>query len=158
MQRQRVRRVISDRPADNDSVRSFAAWWMRNKPLTLNVPDGVRWNAGFAGITLYRDGPFQVQLFVVKPNAASPRHAHPNIDSVEYGIAGSDTFDSDRNLRIGGLICVAPNEMHTAAADDEGGAFFSIQKWLNGVQPSSVELDWTGAPIDQHHAAELAAN
>lgn len=128
---------------------------MRHKP--IEVPgDGIRWNEGFAGVTLYRNGPFQVQLFVVKPNARSTRHAHPNIDSVEYGIAGDDTFESERNFRLHGLIMVAPGEMHTAAAREQGGAFFSIQKWLNGAIPSSVELDWTGEPLDQNHALQLS--
>lgn len=141
-------------PLPEESVRAFAVWWMKHKPFRVPA-DGVRVYEGVYGLTLYREGPFQAQMFIVKPNSGSPKHAHPNIDSVEYGIAGADTFTSDRNHRIHGLICVAPMEFHTAAADKNGGAFISFQKWLNGTQPTSVELDWVGEPIDQDHAAGL---
>lgn len=142
------------RPDDGSHVRKFAVWWMRHKPFKVPA-DGVRVFTGVSGLTLYRDGPFQVQMFIVAPNAGSPEHAHPNIDSVEYGLAGADTFKSTNNTRFKGLICVAPSEFHTAAADARGGAFLSIQKWINGIEPSSVELDWIGASIDQKHAAML---
>lgn len=144
----------TERPGDGATIRAFAVWWMRHK--VFSVPaGGVRVFEGVYGLTLYRDGPFQVQLFIVAPNAGSPEHAHPNIDSIEYGLAGADTFTSERNFRLHGLICVAPGERHTAAAREEGGAFISIQKWLNGVEPSSVELDWIGKPIDAAHAAQI---
>jgi len=152
-------RVETPCPGPNASIREFAIWWMRNKPFLVpeDPTDAVRSYSGVNGITLFRQEPFQVQLFIVKPNRSSGRHAHPNIDSIEYGLAGADTFESDRNFRLHGLICVAPNEMHTAHADEKGGAFISIQKWLNGVKPSSVELDWTGGPMDQEHASFLGA-
>lgn len=147
-------------PGPDASIREFAVWWMRNKPFKVpaNASDAVRSYDGVNGITLFRDGPFQVQLFIVKPNRTSGPHAHPNIDSIEYGLAGADTFESDRNFRLHGLICVAPGEFHTAHADDQGGAFISIQKWLNGIAPTSVELDWVGEAMDCDHAAELEAS
>lgn len=143
-----------DPPSGDADIRAYAAWWNRHRP--IRVPDdGVRVYDGVYGVTLHRHGPFQAQLFIVAPNRGSPRHAHPNIDSLELGIAGADTFVSDRNYRFKNLICVAPNEFHTAAADEKGGAFISFQKWLNGVAPSSVELDWIGEPIDHGHASQL---
>jgi quercetin dioxygenase-like cupin family protein len=141
----------------DDSVRSFAVWWLRHKPFRPPV-DAVTHVGGFSGVTLYRQGQFQVQFFIAKPNASAPKHSHPNIDSVEYGIAGAgqDTFKSERNVHIGGLFMIAPCETHTAQAGPGGGAFLSFQKWLNGVEPSSVELDWSGEPIDEMHAKEIA--
>ena len=144
-------------PKPDESVRKFAVWWMKNKPFRVPPEDGIRAYEGVYGVTLYREGPFQAQLFIVKHGEGSPEHCHPNIDSVEYGIAGADTFTSERNHRIHGLICVAPGELHTAAADEHGGAFISFQKWLNGVKPSSVELDWEGGPIDKSHAESIDA-
>ena len=141
-------------PGPDESVRKFAVWWMKDKPFEV-PPDGIRAYEGVYGITLYRKGPFQAQMFIVKHGAGSPEHSHPNIDSVEYGIAGADTFTSERNHRIHGLICVAPGEKHTAAADENGGAFISFQKWINGKAPTSVELDWEGAPIDHTHEADI---
>jgi quercetin dioxygenase-like cupin family protein len=146
-------------PPETASVREFAVWWLRHRPLRVPSADAVRHVEGFAGVTLFRDGPFQAQLFVVRPGQRSTVHAHPNIDSVEYGLAGDgeDTFTSERNRRLGALVMIAPGEMHAAGAGAGGGAFISFQKWLNGVAPSSVELDWSGAPMDPEHAAQIGS-
>ena len=137
------------------TLRKFAVWWLRNKPFKVPATDGIRYYEDVSGITLFREGQFQVQMFIVKPNCASPRHAHPHIDSIEYGLYGDDTFDSDRNFRLHGLICIGPGEFHTAAARERGGAFISIQKWQDGHTPTSVELDWVGASLDSSHAAQI---
>jgi quercetin dioxygenase-like cupin family protein len=146
-----------EKPSHTADIREFAVWWLRTRPFSVPQTGAVRYLNGFAGVTLYRDGPFQVQLFIVRPDCVSPSHAHPNIDSVEYGLAGSgqETFTSERNRRVGALVMIAPGELHAAGAEETGGAFISIQKWLNGVEPSSVELDWTGAPIDEAHEREI---
>lgn len=149
-------RNTAEAPAPDWTSRRFAVWWLRHRPFmvpTEGVP-AVRYYHDFAGVTLYRHGQFQAQMFVVRPRQESPWHSHPNIDSVEYGLAGSGegTFRSTRNARLGPLILIAPGEGHVAAAGPAGGAFISFQKWLNGVLPSSVELDWRGAVIDTQHA------
>ncbi len=150
--------MTPEAPSADWPVRKFAVWWLRAKPLAVPQDSGaVRYYDGFAGITLYRQPPFQVQLFVVRPNGMSPWHAHPNIDSVEYGLAGDGigTFRSERSAHAGPLILIEPSEGHEAGSGPAGGCFFSIQKWLNGVAPSSVELDWTGPSIDDTHHTDL---
>jgi quercetin dioxygenase-like cupin family protein len=148
---------MRDAPHPSWSARRFAVWWLRAKPFNIPAADAVRWYTDFTGVTLYRTAPFQVQLFIVRASRVSPWHSHPNIDSVEYGIAGDGqaSFASERNLRIGGLVLIAPGEGHEAGAGPSGGAFISLQKWLNGVEPTSVELDWEGSSIDDQHHKEL---
>lgn len=140
------------------NVREFALWWLRAKPFK-QPPDNIVHTGPFAGVTLFREGPFQVQMFIGKPGATAPAHRHPNIDSVEYGVGGNgeQNFKSERNAHRGALFFVEPNELHIAQAGSSGGAFISIQKWLNGVEPTSVEQDWIGDPLDEKHAAEIGA-
>lgn len=144
-------------PPATASVRKFAVWWLRHKPFQVPMDEPIRFYSDFAGVTLFRDGPFQVQLFITHPNRTSPWHAHPNIESVEYGICGGTQsfFRTERNSQIAGLMMVDAGEFHEAGAGDIGGSFISLQKWINGVQPSSVELDWVGAPIDANHLSQL---
>lgn len=144
-------------PSNESSVRDFAVWWLRNRPFSVPKSDAVLYYDGFAGVTLFRHENFQVQLVIVKPDHKSPSHSHPNIDSVEYGLAGDGegTFESDRNARFGPLVFIEPGESHTAGAGHTGGAFISIQKWINGTTPTSVELDWNGTPLDKNHAELL---
>lgn len=136
-------------------VRAFAAWWLRERPPFVVPADGVRVHPGIHGLTVFREGPFQAQLFIVAPHGSAPAHAHPNVDSVEYDLSKAGTFTSERNCRIGGFLCVAPGEVHTAKADARGGSFISFQKWLNGVPPSSVENDWRGEVISEAHAQSI---
>jgi hypothetical protein len=133
-------------------VKKFALWWLRNGKPTNHVPDAVTHVGDFSGVTLFREGPFQAQLFIVRPNGKSPVHTHPNVDSVEYGLAGDgqDSFTSERHAKSGPFYMIAPGEAHTAAAGCSGGAFISFQKWLNG-KPTSIEKDWIGDLLDERH-------
>lgn len=139
------------------SIRKFAVWWLRTKPFTPSA-DPIRIIKGgtILGFTLYRSAPFQVQLFILSPNQDAPSHAHPNIDSIEYHLAGHADFRMDQDVHmLAGMFHVPPGEFHTATAGPGGGSFLSIQKWLNGHSPSSVELDWEGAPMDRNHYNQL---
>lgn len=158
--------VVPDQcPLDESAdVQEFAAWWMTEKPFNPPQVGATRFVGDISGVTLYRERQFQVQLFIGRPHATAPMHSHPNVDSIEIPFAGlalfqcarSEFFRGEWDTHILPNVHVAPHEMHDAQVCSQGGAFISIQKWLNGVPPSSVELDWDGAPIDAHHAAAIS--
>lgn len=143
------------------TVQDFAKWWLQNKPFNTPVESPIRFIAGFTGVTVFREGPFQVQLFTALPNTDAPRHTHPNVDSMEVFICGDIDFSSERDERSGfgpgTTVHVEPSEPHGAKVGAQGVCFFSVQKWIGAKPPSSVELDWTGAPLDGQHAQELTA-
>lgn len=138
-------------------IRRFAVWWLRGKPFAPPADFMSVYRGGDAGLglTLYRHGPFQVQLFIARPNVHFPRHRHPHIDSAEFHLAGFNEFKSERNQWLGPFLMVAPTEWHVAESGPEGSSFISIQKWLNGVAPTSVELDWEGDAIDDGHSQAI---
>jgi quercetin dioxygenase-like cupin family protein len=138
------------------TAKQFAVWWLREgKPFQPPAAPTIQVGK-FAGVTLYREGPFQVQLFIAQPGAFAPAHTHPNVDSVEIFVQGSGAIEVLGRKQSGRFVTVKPGDAHTAVAHEHGGSFLSVQKWLNGVQPTSVERDWDGAPIDDAHAKELA--
>lgn len=106
------------------------------------------------GVVLYRDAPWQVQLFSVSPNGEIPDHIHPNVDSYEIYLSGEIAFRHsgiyittpemwvDTTKLFGLKIRVLPNDSHGGSFGPKGGAFLSIQHWLNNVPPSSVGYDW----------------
>lgn len=138
-------------------IRRFAVWWLRGKPFAppADFMSVYRGGAAGMGVTLYRYGQFQVQLFIARPNVHFPRHRHPHIDSAELHLAGFNDFKSERNQWLGPFLMVAPTEWHVAESGPDGSSFISIQKWLDGVAPTSVELDWEGGFIDYKHAAAI---
>lgn len=129
---------------------AFMRSWLQDKPM---LPLEVMFYEGITGITLWRDGPFQVQLFIVAPNVGSPEHAHPNIETIDMGIFGDDD-NIVGGRKHGPFVLVRAGEKHIAKAGPRGGAFYSFQHWLNGVQPTSVLLDWQGNAHDLRHAIE----
>lgn len=144
------------RPDDSASVTQFCKWWLRYRPFVVPNQGAIRNVGDYRGITVYRDGPFQVQLFISAPHGVATPHTHPNIDSVEVHVGGDGEFVADSSTHHFGMLRILPGENHGATTGPEGIAFFSVQKWLNGVKPSSVELDWGGEPLDQAHAKDLA--
>jgi hypothetical protein len=119
-------------------------------------------------VTWYRNGPFQVQLFVVPPNYVIPEHTHPNVDSFEVYLGGQirfslhgefvypeedftvpDEFGLSKNRAK--VIRVLPDALHGGVFGESGGVFMSVQKWLNGVQPTCVGSDYTGVVMGEKH-------
>jgi hypothetical protein len=112
-----------------------------------------------------RDGPYQVELFIVPPNYIIPEHVHPNVESYEMFLGGDISFSHsgrwvDRDGLImrrdapdmrGALVPVETNDLHGGAFGPRGGVFMSIQKWLNGISPHSVSADYTGPVMGAHH-------
>lgn len=89
------------------------------------------------------------------------QHRHPNVDSYEVPLCGQIDFyvngkpiSTPERIRAisprgqsgvyGSYTRILPTDWHGAAFGSGGGAFMSVQHWLNGVPPSSVGLDWEG--------------
>jgi hypothetical protein len=119
------------------------------------------------GTCLYRDGPWQVEMFTYPASASGGEivdHRHPNVDSVEVHVVGDIYFrvngrqiatrqqyemtdERGRQLAAGQSLRIKPRDWHGATIGPRGGTFLSLQHWLNGVEPSSVGLDWEGSPL-----------
>jgi len=164
----------------NDHLTEFLQWYLENPqklytPLENSIhftgPAGTDARGelkdetsgiqhGVSAVTIYRDDPFQVQLFIASPNLFIPPHKHPNVDSYEVALRGmefnlhGETIlplywcmkgheNSNLPFEWYNTIRVLPDSSHSAQAASDGGAFLSVQQWLNGVKPSSVGDDWS---------------
>lgn len=119
-------------------------------------------------ILLYREPPYQVQLFAAPENTIIPEHTHPNVDSYEVYVGGNINFshsgkyvftddqikeDPDFKTAVsrGKVIRVLPNDWHGGTFGPGGGVFLSVQKWLNGVEPHCVAADYIGVVMGEDH-------
>jgi len=125
-------------------------------------------------MTLFRHPPYQVELVVLLPNSPAwpGEHRHPNVDSYEVAWYNSVDFTKNGELcngpelvvpvQIGGVVdnrlCVRllPTDWHGTTPLKKGAALISVQKWLNGVTPTSVGLDWDGEPTTPGHKTILS--
>lgn len=129
-----------------DDLEEFKTWWESTRIFNTPKESPLDCVGIIYGVVLYRQGPYQVQLFILPPNSVIEPHTHPNVDSFEVFIGGDiDFFLGDELFNqntIGDPIRVAPTAWHGGKFGPNGGCFLSIQKWLNGVAPTSVGHDW----------------
>jgi hypothetical protein len=141
-----------------DTLEAFLVWWLKSKPLKPPFTNDMLMIDGMAnGAVLYRDGPFQVQLFIIQPHTEIVEHTHPNMDSYEVYLGGDIEFSHSgkkqteiETLRdvdgvcseYGKVIRVKPNDIHGGKFGDKGGLFLSVQHWINGASPTSANIEW----------------
>jgi hypothetical protein len=129
-----------------DDLEQLLHWWRKNRAINTPTEFPTNFNTTWSGVVLYRKPPYQVQLFIVHPNSEIVPHLHPNVDSFEVFVGGDISFMHngqwfDQN-KLGFPIRVKPNDWHGGKFGKRGGAFLSVQKWLNDVPPTSVDEDW----------------
>lgn len=127
----------------------FALDWMREKPFAF--PLDWRYSHGkVSSLILYRKGNLQTQLFHADGELKVPKHTHPNVESMELALDGEFNLQSKgRGLRHGFFEVEAGIEHWGYGISP---LFLSFQRWLNGVQPTSIVLDWEGEDLEQANA------
>jgi hypothetical protein len=149
----------------DDELTRFARWWLEHRSF---VPPGDAYmQAGCnTGLVLFRQPPWQVQLFICAPDGEIVDHSHPHVDSYEIYVTGDVYFrhrgktvlTPEMISNIGPMslsIRVLPTDLHGGSVGPRGGSFISIQHWIDR-EPSSVHLSWDGPPLDQEHQVYLA--
>lgn len=148
------------------NLAAFARWFLAQPFGSLRPPRSLsllyRTEGGcVTSVVLHRDAPYQVELFAGPGPGHFPPHRHPSVDSFEVMLGGDIGFtlrgkrlfseqqlaavaDDGTSIVRGAMIRVRPGDLHGAEIGPAGGAFLSIQRWLNGVQPTSVGLNWEG--------------
>lgn len=124
-------------------------------------------------VTWLREGPYQVQMFIVPPNYIIPEHTHPNVDSYEIMLGGRVVFSKNgrwvtedgfevvntskppMSPRRGCVVRVRPNDKHGGVFGSKGGVFMSVQHWLNGVEPHCVAMDYDGQTLGDRHLSDV---
>ena len=156
-----------------DDLAAFIKWFMTSAGPIAMVPFDKPFHMidGVVAITLYRKAPYQVQMFICPPNQIIPEHTHPNVDSFEVYVGGDVRFSLDGKWQstaderkpngegMAGIraqtIRVKPESVHGGVMGPQGGVFVSVQKWINGVDPSCVAADYVGAVMGPEHFASV---
>jgi len=120
-------------------------------------PDNITVTDGITGIILHREGPFQLELFIVPGDKANiPLHTHPGVDSIEIQFAGGEgcifisegiRYNFDRPLTT---IFVPEYALH-GSEGAEALSFMSAQHWKHGDARRSIIESWTGDMLGKDH-------
>ena len=163
-----------------DELDDFLTWFLAQGPVLGKVPimsavtalgtDNLGGNV-MSGVW-YRNKQFQVELFMIAGPWTIPEHTHPNVDSYEVLLGGQIRFsrdgrwmipntyqlDSNENgtsLYRGETVRVNHDTPHGGVVGPGGAMFFSVQRWLNSVEPHCVALDWNGYTASQEQLEKL---
>lgn len=172
--------LLLQTPDLNDPLTRFLHWFLE-RPIaliTLQYPNALIAHASVVTLTLFRSSEFQVELVILLPGAAAwpGEHRHPDVDSYEVAMFNCVDFTkngvtcngpemlvpvqvtNEGEPVIQHCMCVRlrPTDFHGTVPLKEGGCLLSVQRWLNGVVPTSVGKNWLGAPVTPGHAAILA--
>jgi len=167
-----------------DKLETFCDWFLREMPVLGMVParNAVDRFEQVTSLLLYRNAPFQVQMFLTEKEFIVPEHTHPNVDSIEVYLGGDIKFSHGGKFvgrdkwvrgesgipappaglgmeegrlgtshRRGMMIRVRPNDVHGGLTGKGGGAFLSVQHWLNDLKPHCISNDWSGIAMGTDH-------
>ena len=136
-----------------------------------SVHDGITRIGEYTGLVLYRQSPYQVELWILPPNMQSTEHSHPNVDIFLVHVTGDLKVWVGEELVLGpvqtvpdkngvtrsngNFIRIKPGQLHRAETGPLGGAFMNIQLWVDG-KPRSTDSDWKGDALNEDHKKKLA--
>ncbi len=152
------------------SLEEFAQWYKDNNyPIRPPFEDPVYVTDISYSYVLYREGQYQAELYLVRPNTSSPDHSHPGVENIimvwggdihtrQNGVfqdlsSNYQTPADDGTNKLFG-VCgqkITDQETHALIVGNKGGAFLSLEKWPEGVTPNSVTINWEGEPVDPGH-------
>lgn len=150
-----------------NSLESFFLWYKTNGYPFKPPIDGAVFVTDIAySYCLYRHGKFQVEIYLVKPNAHSPEHSHPGVENIIM-LMGGDAFAGGKHLPhnpaevrdVFGLCGpkITDADTHSLVTGAKGAAFLSVEMWPDNITPTSLSVNWKGDTCGPTHSALLTA-
>lgn len=151
------------------TVQEFMNWWIKSgHPIKPPFEKPIHTTDIAYALCLYREGRFQVELYVCKANTESPRHKHPNVESISMYLTGNLSFAKageeftdlskyqieradGAHLLLGRFVESNDGKEHALRVGPEGGAFLIFEHWKDR-DPSSVTMHWDGELVGNKHA------
>ena len=141
-------------PSSWTNVDEFADWYMA-AGMPMMIPSNAQvFCADVAtSISLFRRGRFQVELYLMHPEATTPIHAHPGMDSLIVQLGGGSVSGTDAVTGLseewgmkGGVLYSGNKHGGKDLEVSTGGcAMLTFEHWPEGVEVTSAAILWSGA-------------
>jgi hypothetical protein len=134
-------------PESWDTVEEFCDWYITNG-MPMKFPENVEIFStdDATSVCLFRKGQFQVELYLILPKPNLPKHEHPNVEAIEVRLDNTDRIEGEV-LRKGQSHGPGIRVM----AEERGFPLISVQKWLNGIKPTTISTCWKGKTVGPKH-------
>ena len=157
----------------NDDLTGFMLWYLNSCSNKFQVPfeNPILFAGDHTSCTLFRHGPYQVELVTVKPNGITYGHRHPDVDNYLVYLTGATLmyqgekiltdeqgYETEKNGKAFAYmnkIRVKPNELHGGEAGPRGSSFLTVQKWLSGIAGQSIANNWDGEFLSEDHKIKV---
>lgn len=158
-------------------IDEFTTWYIENGyPLKPPKTDPIYETDHSLSAIVFREGRYQVELYMLAPNWATPNHGHPGIEykiillngtiggtkNLEYvndSAPWADVANPDgTNVLFGHAIDFSGDDYHQVDVGPKGGLIAITQKWDEGLEMSSQSVQYVGDPIGPHHETRIAVN
>ena len=150
------------------TVEEFRDWYMGNgMPIRPPFKNPVFATDNAMSLCLFREGRFQVEMYISEPNSTSPPHTHPGVESafvylagnIQFNLEGRDNPDVQQwqvaspdgyHSLLGKTVSSPDGIPHWLGIGPEGGAFLSFEYWKE-QDPVSVTVNWNGDSVGAEH-------
>lgn len=153
-----------------NTLEEFAEWYKKEGfPIRPPFEDPIYVTDISYSYVLYREGQYQAELYLVRPNTSSPDHSHPGVENIIMVWGGDVSFKQNQTYhdltkyyeepsengtnKLFGMCSdkLTDSQTHALFAGNKGGAFLSLEKWPEHIRPNSVTINWAGEPVDENH-------
>ena len=158
-----------------NDVEEFADWYEKEGFPFLPPQNNAIYRTNNASVVvLYRKGQYQVELYIADADDVTPEHNHPGIESIIMYISGDGNTTLNGNAiadptpfwnmtNLNGTsylfkqrVRLDPKDTHGLSTGPRGFAFLSIEKWPDGITPTSVSVHWDGETTGEIHDAQIS--
>jgi hypothetical protein len=134
-------------PESWGNVSEFKDWYMNNS-MPMTFPTGEVFCSDDATATcVFRQGQFQVELYLIHPKPMVQRHEHPGVEVIKMYFVNGNTMHEP--VLYNGQSHGAGERLEDAS---KGFPLFAFQHWKKGI-PTTVASAWKGRTSGPLHDA-----
>ena len=155
------------------NVKEFKEWWEKaGRPIKPPFEHPIHITDMAYALTIYREGQYQIELYICKPNTQTQVHSHPGIESLSVYLAGNLTFAKDggefvdlsqyqyeredgAHWLLNKSVEAIDGNNHALKVNEEGGSFLLFQKW-HDKKPRSVATEYAGTTLGPKHDTTIS--
>lgn len=141
-------------------VVNFTAWYFRNnRPIKPPADMTIFRTDNASSACVYRQGRFQVELYLIDIDAPIPNHGHPGVDAVEINNFRLADMDVDHEVFLDELeqLALYTGQWHGASIEERakhnGHYLTSVQYWHPDIPMKTISTRWIGPTVGPVHDA-----
>jgi len=144
------------------SIEEFAAWFRANGcPQRVPADARVMWTDVSASMIVFRQGRFQAELYMMKPNIRVPRHHHPMKQRILWVGGWLRAYWEGQPAGVGPLRTKHSGFLSPTLDEGKWHSFKTTERgavlYVLDDGDTSATIAYEGEPLGPIHAAMLAA-